>query len=471
MVFSSGLFLIYFLPLIITGYFFVPQLFRNAYLLLFSLFFYWWGAPSFIWIVLAASGANFFIAQYITKSINPKLLLALYVSINLGILCYFKYANFFIENINEALLAFGFQSVSWTNIALPVGVSFFTFQSITYGVDVYRNEAPPQKNILNYWLYILFFPQLIAGPIVTYKSISKQLTERESSIETFLDGCVRFTIGLAKKVLIANAMAAFGNELDVTNSGFYTDSTSVAWLTAVAYTFEIYFDFSGYSDMAIGLGKMFGFTFPENFNRPYLSSSITEFWRRWHITLGDFMRNYLYIPLGGNRINLGRTYINLASVFILSGLWHGASWNFVAWGFFHGTWLVLERMNPWKLNGKFNFLKIPFTFIIVLHGWVLFDANSMNEAMNHLKIMYSFENMELMMSKNNFYYYAHVVIAAVICILGLFPKFNQIYSLKISTLQRPVAKIGLVTILGCLFIISLSHVVSGSFNPFIYFKF
>lgn len=471
MVFSSGIFLIYFLPLIITGYFFVPQLFRNAYLLLFSLFFYWWGAPSFIWIVLAASGANFFIAQYIPQSVKPKLLLALYITINLGILCYFKYANFFIENVNEALISLGMNAVSWTNIALPVGVSFFTFQSITYGVDIYRNEAPPQKNILNYWLYILFFPQLIAGPIVTYKSISKQLTHRESSMETFLDGCVRFIIGLAKKVLIANVMAEFGKELDETNAGFYMDSTSVAWLTALAYTFEIYFDFSGYSDMAIGLGQLFGFTFPENFNRPYLSKSITEFWRRWHITLGDFMRNYLYIPLGGNRKNVSRTYINLASVFILSGLWHGASWNFVAWGFFHGVWLVLERMNPWKLNQKFNFFKIAFTFVIVVHGWVLFDANSMQEAMNHLKIMYSFDNMELMMSKNNFYYYAHLVIAILVCVLGFSPKANAIYSLKISTVQNSFAKIGLTAVIGILFLLCLSHVVAGSFNPFIYFKF
>jgi len=471
MVFSSGLFLIYFLPIIITGYFFVPQLFKNAYLLLFSLFFYWWGAPSFIWIVLAASGANFFIAQKIPNSAKPKLLLSLYITINLAILCYFKYANFFIENVNEVLLSLGMNAVGWTNIALPVGVSFFTFQSITYGVDIYRNEAPPQKNILNYWLYILFFPQLIAGPIVTYKTVAAQLTQRSSSIETFLDGCLRFIIGLAKKVLIANVMSEFGNELNETGAGFYTDSSAIAWLTAIAYTFEIYFDFSGYSDMAIGLGKMFGFTFPENFNRPYLSKSITDFWRRWHITLGDFMRNYLYIPLGGNRLTASRTYINLASVFILSGLWHGASWNFVAWGFFHGLWLIFERISPLKLSSKFNFLKIAFTYIIVLHGWVLFDASSMQEALNHLKIMYSFESWEMMTSKNNFYYYAHLIIAMSICLFGLSSKLHAIYSLQISGLTRSSAKLGIVTALGILFLLSIAHVVAGSFNPFIYFKF
>lgn len=471
MLFSSGIFLVYFLPLVLGGYWIVPSKAKNAYLLAASLFFYWWGAPSFSIIVLLTSSANFLIARQLTDSPRKKLFLWLYILINLGLLCYFKYMNFFIENVNELLGFAGYTSIEWTKIVLPVGISFFTFQSITYGVDVYRKNAEPQKFILNYLLYILFFPQLIAGPIVTYRSIADQFSNRTHSLDNFMNGFMRFVIGLSKKVLIANVLAEYSDLLQTQDALYPPDSSLMAWLMALAYTFEIYFDFSGYSDMAIGLGRMFGFSFPENFDRPYLSKSITEFWRRWHMTLGDFMKNYLYIPLGGNRVAIGRMYANLLTVFTLSGLWHGASWNFLAWGLFHGLWLVIERLSPWRNSAKFGGLKMLFTFIIVLHGWVLFDATSMQEAINHLSAMYSFQNAEYLAEKNAFYFEIHLVIAALIALLGLSGRLNRIYFVQLSEVNSFGMKVGTAVILSVLFILCLSHVVVGSFNPFIYFQF
>lgn len=470
MVFSSNLFLVYFLPVVITIYLLLPAAVRNGWLLLSSIFFYWWGAPDFVWIVLLTSGINFFIAQRIPGHSRGKLLTGLYVTINLGLLAYFKYANFFVDNVNAALGSMGFESVGWTQVALPVGISFFTFQSITYGVDVYRKDAVPQHNILNYWLYILFFPQLIAGPIVTYRSIAGQLSQRSHSAENVIDGFTRFTIGLAKKVLIANVLSEYSELVMEAQNPTMPDSTSVAWLIAICYTFEIYFDFSGYSDMAIGLGRIFGFTFPENFDRPYLSRSITEFWRRWHMTLGTFMRNYLYIPLGGNQKGSGRTYVNLLTVFFLSGLWHGASWNFVIWGLFHGFWLVVERMFRGTRIRIPSAIKMLFTFILVLHGWVFFDANTLAEAWRHLEAMYSFEYFAFFHDKNHFYFIFHLIAAAAICIAGLIKPLHQLYFVRPSGLATTPRLIWF-SVVSLLFLISLGHVVAGSFNPFIYFKF
>ena len=418
MTFSSGIFLVYFLPVMLLTYFLCPKQFRNLLLLSGSIFLYWWGAPDFVWILLFASGINFFVAQRIHLSGKPKLFLSFYIIINLALLCYYKYFNFFIDNLNFILEQNGFEGINWINIALPVGISFYIFQSITYGVDIYRKEAEPQKNLLNYWLFILFFPQLIAGPIVKYRKIAPQLTHRKDRTENIVNGFYRFSIGLAKKVLIANVLSEYGEQLAEWDTIFASPSSSIAWMTAICYTFEIYFDFSGYSDMAIGLGTMFGFRLPENFNRPYLSGSITEFWRRWHITLGDFMRNYLYIPMGGNRISGNRTYFNLFIVFTLSGLWHGASWNFVLWGVFHGFWLITERLFNLQKPVRNVLLRTLITFIIVLHGWVLFDAHSIADAWTHLQNMYCFDHFEYMDSKDLFYFNAHVIIAAVVTLLG-----------------------------------------------------
>lgn len=469
MTFSSGIFLVYFLPLILIFYFFSPKQYKNTLLLVGSLFIYWWGTPNFLSTLLLVSTINFFVAHKIHQSTKPKLFLTLYIAINLALLCYFKYFNFFIDNLNTLLLELGLKSIYWSNIILPVGISFFTFHSITYGVDIYRKEATPQKNIINYWLFILFFPQLIAGPIVKYKKIAPQLAQRSDRLENVVNGFYRFSIGLAKKVLIANVLSEYGDQLQNWDLIFDTPSTSIAWMTAICYTFEIYFDFSGYSDMAIGLGVMFGFRLPENFNRPYLSISITEFWRRWHITLGDFMRNYLYIPLGGNKTSLQRTYYNLVLVFMLSGLWHGASWNFLLWGAFHGLWLVIERILGWKKYTNWRLLRTILTFIIVLHGWVLFDANSFSEAFAHFKNMYRFEHIDYMVSKNLPYFNAHVLIAFVVVLLGT-TRLKLIPYLKPSQMKWKAGSL-LLLLAGILFFISLSHTVTGSFNPFIYFKF
>lgn len=470
MTFSSGIFLIYFLPVMLFAYYCCSKRFRNIFLLTGSVFLYWWGAPDFVWILLFTSGINFFIAHRIHSSIKPKLYLTFYTGINLALLCYYKYFNFFIDNLNFLLGKAGFENIHWTNIALPIGISFYIFQSITYGVDIYRKEAEPQKNLLNYWLFILFFPQLIAGPIVKYKKIAAQLTNRGDRLENMVNGFYRFSIGLAKKVLIANVLSEYGELLQSWDTIFSSPSSSVAWMITICYTFEIYFDFSGYSDMAIGLGTMFGFRLPENFNRPYLSKSVTEFWRRWHITLGDFMRNYLYIPLGGNRVGINRTYINLIIVFTLSGLWHGASWNFVLWGAFHGFWLVTERLFNWQKPQKRGFIRMLITFIIVLHGWVLFDASTLSEAWAHLKNMYRFEHFNYIDSKDLFYFNAHVIIAAVIIVLGV-TKLSRLYYLKLTRVRNFKVSLMYLSIAGILFFLSLSHAVTGSFNPFIYFKF
>ncbi|MBC9811783.1 MBOAT family protein [Crocinitomicaceae bacterium CZZ-1] len=469
MTFSSGIFLVYFLPLILLIYFCSPTILRNGLLLAGSIFLYWWGAPDFIWILLLVSGINFYVVHRIHNSERPKFYLVLYVTINLALLCYYKYFNFFIDNFNLLLEQTGLQQIQWAAIALPIGISFHTFHSITYGVDVYRKEAKPQKSMFNYWLFILFFPQLVAGPIVKYKKIAPQLSHRKDRLENVINGFYRFSIGLAKKVLIANVLSEYGDLLhNWDTTVLQTSSTSIAWMTALCYTFEIYFDFSGYSDMAVGLGTMFGFRLPENFNRPYLSKSITEFWRRWHISLGDFMRNYLYIPLGGNRVGTNRMYLNLFIVFTLSGLWHGASWNFILWGVFHGCWLIIERL--FRLQKSTSFLRMLITFIIVLHGWVLFDADSFSEAWNHLTAMYRFESVEFMDSADLFYFNSHVFIATMIVLLGM-TKLSRLYYLKLTQIRNIKTSLIYLFIAGILFFISLSHVVTGSFNPFIYFKF
>ena len=346
MVFSSSIFLLYFLPLFLLVYHLVGAKYKNYVILFSSILFYSWGAPKFLFVILGSTIIDFYIVRQLFRSSEVskrKLLLSLSIFINLGLLVYFKYANFFIENLNYSLASIGVNNVEWVNVVLPIGISFYTFQTLTYSIDVYRNKHKPLNKLTNYLVYIMSFPQMIAGPIVRFSHIADQIVSRKEVIDDKLIGFYRFSIGLAKKVLIANVMAEqadliFGSDYSVL-------STTNAWLGMLAYTFQIYFDFSGYSDMAIGLGKMMGFKFPENFNSPYVARSISEFWRRWHITLGDFMRDYLYIPLGGNRVKLKyRLYFNLWIVFILSGLWHGASWNYLIWGAYHGVFLILDRL-------------------------------------------------------------------------------------------------------------------------------
>ena len=391
MVFSSITFLIYFLPIFLLLYHLVPHKYKNALILIASIYFYSWGGPKFILVILGTTCLDYFLVKAMnnqkTQSSKTKFLI-ISLCLNLGLLFYFKYCNFFIDNINAA---FG-TKITWLEVVLPIGISFYTFESLTYVLDVYRGIHKPLKNFWHYQTYILLFPKLIAGPIVRYHEIADQITNREknytSSIK--LSGFLIFCIGLAKKTIIANTL---GIQADaVFKLPPEQIDTIAAWVGALAYSFQIYFDFSGYSDMAIGLGKMMGFKFPENFNNPYTSKSITEFWRRWHMTLGTWMKNYLYIPLGGNQVNNFKLYRNLIFVFLISGLWHGASWNFILWGAYHGLFLVLERLFLIKFYKKIgNWFSLPLTFIIVVTGWVLFRNENINQGFYIIKQLYSFQ--------------------------------------------------------------------------------
>lgn len=473
MVFSSSVFLVLFLPAFLLIYFFLGAKLKNPFALLASLVFYAWGAPGFIFIVLGSIIADFYIVGLMNKSPGKtkRWLLALSVAINVGLLVYFKYANFFIENFNAILHLWGINEVTWTRIALPIGISFFTFQKLTYSVDVYRKVYHPLKKIADYALYILMFPQLIAGPIVRFNEIAGQIEDRRSNENNNnrLTGFFRFAIGLAKKVLIANTM---GEQADLI---FGADpaglSTYIAWMGVLAYAFQIYFDFSGYSDMAIGLGRMMGFDFPENFKNPYISGSITEFWRRWHITLGRWMKDYLYVPLGGNRVSAGRMYFNLWVVFLISGLWHGAAWNFVVWGAYHGLFLVLERLFLLRVYKKAGRLvSTVWVFFLTLVGWVLFRSDSLAQSVSFLKSMFGAGENALAVSFDDKFY----------TILALAAFFSFIaYSRKVEKRQewlydknKRAGMLVLMTFTALVFyVVCLGFVSSSGFNPFIYFRF
>lgn len=468
MVFSSALFLIYFLPIVLGIYFVIPKKFKNYFLLLASLFFYSWGEPIFCLLIFGVSIINFYLVEVMDRKLDKqrKMYLFLLIFINLSILFYFKYANFFIENLHYL----GIDFTTWKEIILPIGISFYTFQTITYLVDVYRRDAEPQQELSNYLLYIFLFPQLIAGPIVTYNSIVNQLKSRYEDSAQFLLGFVRFSIGLAKKVLIANVLGSFAKMMLYPELGESINSSSV-WLGILCYTFQIYFDFSAYSDMAIGIGKMFGFKFPENFNRPYTSYSITQFWRKWHITLGGFMKNYLYIPLGGNQVSKFKVYRNLFLVFLLSGLWHGDNWTFIVWGLFHGCWMILDKLFLERILVKFKLFAIPFTFILVMIAWVFFQASNLDIAFNQLKTLFAFEFGALPKFSYPFYYFFHLGLAIFITLLG-FLSLARNFSEKFISSESNYAGLSIKLIVSCvLFTLSLAEILGSSFNPFIYFKF
>jgi alginate O-acetyltransferase complex protein AlgI len=437
--------------------------------------FYAWGAPQFIFIVLASIIVDFYLVQKLNVSKVRKTkrwLLAASVVLNVGLLLYFKYANFFVENVNFVLTEFGLGAMPWLNIALPIGISFFTFQKLTYSVDVYRGIHKPLKKVSDYALYILMFPQLIAGPIVRFNEIADQIEDRKKfeTSDNRLLGFFRFTIGLAKKVLIANVMGETVDAIFALSPE--TMSTSTVWIGIVAYAFQIYFDFAGYSDMAIGLGKMMGFTFPENFNNPYISRNISEFWRRWHITLGRWMKDYLYIPLGGNKVSTQRRlYFNLWLVFIISGLWHGAAWNFMLWGVFHGFFLILDRIFLIKaLNKLGKHPSILITFIITLIGWVLFRSPDIAYAFSYIQKMFAFD-----FGTNTIYLNKQFLVIGVLAIVfSFFAVIKGIEKWQTSTYNTPksffaytvVVLIGLVLLSIC-----IGAITSTGFNPFIYFRF
>ncbi len=475
MVFSSSIFLVYFFPLFLTFYFLADKKYKNIVLLLSSIVFYSWGAPKFIFAILATTTVDFYFVQLLHTSTTEKkrkLFLILSLFLNVGMLFYFKYCNFFIENVNVVLNSLGVKQVAWTKVILPIGISFYTFESLTYVIDVYRRVHKPLNNFWDYQLYIILFPKLIAGPIIRYHEISDQIADRSmnDTVDNKLTGFYRFVIGLSKKVLIANVMAAKADEVFALPAGQL--SSSVAWIGMLAYTFQIYFDFSGYSDMALGIGKMIGFKFPENFNNPYTSQSITEFWRRWHITLGNWMRNYLYIPLGGNKVNSKfRLYFNLWLVFLASGFWHGAAWTFIIWGIYHGFLLVLERiflLKVYERIGKFPSMLI--TFILVAIGWVFFRADKTSYAIQFVKQLFTFNwQMPLRFISPEF------VLCFVLALL-----FSFFVSVKIGEkIQQKIyysyyglaGNLAMSTLSIVLFTLSLAAITSSGFNPFIYFRF
>ena len=476
MIFSSILFLTVFLPVFFLLYHLVPKQFKNIVILLASVIFYSWGAPLFIFVILSTTFVDFYLVQYMYRSQKEsqrRLFLILSLSLNLGLLVYFKYCGFFVENINHLLSLFGDSKIEWTKIILPIGISFFTFESLTYVIDVYRKVHKPLTKFWDYQLYILLFPKLIAGPIVRYHEIADQITDRTkfNSAECKLSGFFRFCIGLAKKVLLANTMA-------ITADTFFSLpadslSSSQAWLGIISYTFQIYFDFSGYSDMAIGIGQIIGFKFPENFNNPYTSQSVTEFWRRWHITLGSWMKNYLYIPLGGNKTNSKfRMYMNLCLVFVASGFWHGASWTFIFWGAYHGMFLILERLFlfGWlKRIGKWG--SILYSFLVVMIGWVFFRAENLSSALLFIKRMFAFDfSVDLFLGAH---YYFYLSLAFLFSFFTAFNRGEKIQNAFYSSeINRSTWKaIGFSFLCLFLFYFSLGSIATSSFNPFIYYRF
>lgn len=464
MVFSSFIFIFYFLPICLIAYFLVPKAFKNTILLAWSLFFYAWGAPKIFLLYAFSCVLDFILAKLLERDSSDfkrKCILGISICFNVGALLYYKYFNFFLSDLNAILAYLGHDQIKLAKIVLPIGISFFTFHKISYVVDVYRRTVTPASNFINYALYISLFPQLIAGPIVRFHDICDELDDREHSIDKVFDGFCRFSIGLAKKVLIADILGAVADRVfsqpDTNMSGL------IAWLGIVCYAYQIYFDFSGYSDMAIGLAKVFGFTFLENFDRPYISKNITEFWRRWHISLSRFMRDYLYIPLGGNRGGVLRTYFNLWIVFLISGLWHGASWNFVFWGCFHGFFLCFDRL-VWLRVSKLlpNFIQVMFTFVLVLIGWVFFRLEAFSKAIAYIGMMFNpsgFFVAEKIIPRAQFIQ-DHGVFIFVIATLICFLPVLEVKSIKVKG-----------TLSVTLFVLSILSLASANYSPFIYFKF
>ena len=472
MVFSSNLFLFIFLPVTLAGYYLINEKLRNAFLLMMSLAFYAWGEPRAVLVMLASIVVNytFGLAIHELKEWNAgvlirRLVLFLVVAANLGILFYYKYLDFAIGTINGM---FG-TNMALRNIALPIGISFFTFQGMSYVLDLYMDKGTVQKNPLNVALYIALFPQLIAGPIVRYADVNEQIMHRTVNVDMFAEGVRRFAVGLAKKAFLANTLGQVADQ--IFDQPVFSGTAGVAWLGAVCYAFQIYFDFSGYSDMAIGLGRMFGFDFLENFNYPYISSTITEFWRRWHISLSSWFRDYVYIPLGGNR--RGNQYLHQLTVFLLTGLWHGASWNFVLWGLWHGAFLMAEK--PFIKKGLMKkipaWVRWPFTMLIVLVGWVLFRMEDLPGTLHYLGVMFGLVHAERVTYTASWYLTGWVVFALVIAVLASVP-WRKVF----GRIGEHWAKDGLglvVSHLWTAFLLAFSLMLcmTSTYNPFIYFRF
>lgn len=465
MLFSGIPFLYYFLPVVLLLYFIAPKCLKNTVLLIASLFFYTWGEPKIVLIMIASILAGYvsgLLIEAFRRKKTAKIVMIVSVVLQLGCLVYFKYMDFFIDNFNKV---FGTE-IPLLKIALPVGISFYTFQILSYTVDIYRGEKA-QKNPINLATYIAMFPQLIAGPIVRYKDIASELPVRRFTTEDVASGIRRFVFGLAKKVLLANQL---GELCDIFRMS-QEKSVFFYWMYAVAFALHIYFDFSGYSDMAIGLGRIFGFHFVENFNYPFISGSVTEFWRRWHISLGSWFRDYVYIPLGGNRVPKWRWFVNIFIVWMLTGFWHGAAWNFIIWGLFFAVLLIFEKLCFLKVLDKHKILGHFYVIFVVLISFVIFNASDMGGAFSDIGGMFGFAKVPLVTVETMYYLRSY----AVILILALIGSTPFIKNTVVKLASKPGFGKCLVVaeplILLVLMLIMTAYLVDGSFNPFLYFRF
>ncbi len=466
MVFSSILFIFAFLPIALGLYTIIPKQGKNLILLLVSLFFYAWGEPVYVFLMLFTIAFDFGMGILMEKKphLVRKRIFIFTVIVNLGFLFFFKYWGFLLDTVSQIFNL----GIPYTPLPLPIGISFYTFQILSYVIDIYLGKVPVQKNIISFGLYVTMFPQLIAGPIVRYKDIDDQLSDRVMNQEKFGIGVERFIQGLGKKVLLANNIGYVWTLISAMNVGEL--SVLTAWIGIIAFTFQIYFDFSGYSDMAIGLGKMFGFEFLENFNYPYISRSVSEFWRRWHISLGTWFREYLYIPLGGNRVPIPRLFLNLCIVWLLTGLWHGASWNFVIWGGYYGLILFAEKVFLKALLEKLpKFIQHSYTLILVMIGWVFFASPDIGFALSYLGVMFFTTGASLVDSTGLYYLYTSLILL-VICGICSTPIVHLRYNKLIHSEKNWVVPFGL-GLNSVIMFLSVAYLVTETYNPFLYFRF
>lgn len=466
MVFSSTIFLCVYLPLVLLGYYICPKKGRNLFLLIVSLVFYAWGEPKYVFLMIFSILVNYIFGRLMDKNRGRqkrmKLLLVLSVVIDLGLLSVFKYTDFIITNVNAI---FG-SSFDLLNIALPIGISFYTFQAMSYTIDVYRDDVRVQKNLIDFGMYITMFPQLIAGPIVRYADVQDQLAERSVTTADFSEGVMRFVVGLGKKVLLANQMGAVWSDIYALGGDV---SALMAWTGAIAYTFQIYFDFSGYSDMAIGLGRMFGFKFPENFRYPYQSVSITDFWRRWHITLSTWFKEYLYIPLGGNRRGLARQALNLLIVWSLTGFWHGAGWNFVMWGLYYFVILFIEKLFLLKALDKLpKFFRHVYALLLIIIGWVIFASDDVSVLLPYLCSMFGANGA---IGGMDVYTLLTKAVLLIICCIASTELPKKLFLSAAGAMNEKAAFTLKSVLMIALLALSMILLIGDSYNPFLYFRF
>lgn len=466
MVFSSTIFLCVYLPLVLLGYYICPKKGRNLFLLIVSLVFYAWGEPKYVFLMIFSILVNYIFGRLMDKNRGRqkrlKLMLVLSVVIDIGLLSVFKYTDFVITNINAI---FG-SSFDLLNIALPIGISFYTFQAMSYTIDVYRNDVRVQKNLIDFGMYITMFPQLIAGPIVRYADVQDQLAERSVTTADFSEGVMRFVVGLGKKVLLANQMGAVWSDIYALGGDV---SALMAWTGAIAYTFQIYFDFSGYSDMAIGLGRMFGFKFPENFRYPYQSVSITDFWRRWHITLSTWFKEYLYIPLGGNRRGLARQALNLLIVWSLTGFWHGAGWNFVMWGLYYFVILFIEKLFLLKALDKLpKFFRHVYALVLIIIGWVIFASDDVSVLLPYLGSMFGANGA---IGGMDVYTLLTKAVLLIICCIASTELPKKLFLSAAGAMNEKAAFTLKSVLMIALLALSMILLIGDSYNPFLYFRF